>query len=244
MNFEGESCPNGALKDSCLCSVQASNDKWKSDRAKIEAALKHTEPSRLYLYVLVLSCVGVLVAGIIDPSFLKIRNFVYCALLSYLVKMWRDDAEADTVREELKRQELLEMRCGIHLLLSERVPPKKAIGEDPYPYTTAATKAALEKARAVEINEHNREAKRRLKLRKAAAIERHRHEQNLVTAQAVKESLEYEQRLRNQVAAERNWPYHPNDMDWLDDEQRKDMLKAFSERGPFKDEWLKPDGLD
>jgi hypothetical protein len=33
-------------------------------------------------------------------------------------------------------------------------------------------------------------------------------------------------------------------MDWLDDEQRKDMLKAFSERGPFRDEWLKPDGLD
>lgn len=244
MNFEGESCPNGAQGDLCRCSIKASNERWVKDRAAVEASLKYGEPSRLYLYALILSCVGVLVAGIFDPSFLKIRNFVCCALLSYLVKIWRDDSRENEEREKLRKQELLEMRCGLHLLLSERVPPEKAIGEDPYPHTTAATKAALEKARAVEINERNREAKRRLKLRKAAAIERHRHEQNLVTAQAVKESLEYEQRLRNQVAAKRNWPYHPNDMDWLDDEQRKDMLKAFSERGLFKDEWLKPDGLD
>ena len=61
---------------------------------------------------------------------------------------------------------------------------------------------------------------------------------------AVEISLEYEQWLRNRVAAQYGWPHHPNDMDWLDDEQRRNMLNVFSERGPFKDEWLKPDGFD
>jgi len=97
---------------------------------------------------------------------------------------------------------------------------------------------------AAERTERNREIKRRAKVQKAAANEAQRHEQNLVTLLAVKESQEYEQRLRNQTAAEYGWPVHPNDMDWLDDEQRKDMLRAFSERGPFKEEWSKPDYLD
>jgi hypothetical protein len=57
----------------------------------------------------------------------------------------------------------------------------------------------------------------------------------------VKESLDYEQWLRNKKAAEHGWPVHPNDVDWLDDEQRRDMLKTFSERGPFKDEWRNPE---
>jgi hypothetical protein len=90
---------------------------------------------------------------------------------------------------------------------------------------------------ALERTERNREVKRRAKARKRAAYwER--------LFQEVKKSQAQERIWRDQVAREYGWPYHPNDMRWLNDVQRKDMLDTFGERGPFKDEWLKPDDYD
>jgi len=95
--------------------------------------------------------------------------------------------------------------------------------------------------RATEKNERNREIKRRAKERKAAAIAERKKEQNQVLLRAVAESLEYEQVLRNQKASGYGWPVHPNDMDWLDEAERQVMMQVFSERGPFRQEWLNPD---
>jgi hypothetical protein len=114
---------------------------------------------------------------------------------------------------------------------------RKAIPPDPA-REEARRAAAVREARlvaeraATERNEHNREAKRRLKVRKAAAIEKQRREQNQVTLRAVVESLEYEQRLRNQKAAECGWPIHPNDVEGLTPEQHAAMLEAWQERQP------------
>jgi len=85
---------------------------------------------------------------------------------------------------------------------------------------------------AREKNEHNREAKKRLKARKNAAIEKQTQEQNQGTLLAVAESQEYEQRLRNQTAVEYGWPIHPNDVEGLTPEQQATMLEAWRERQP------------
>jgi len=49
---------------------------------------------------------------------------------------------------------------------------------------------------------------------------------------AVKESLDYEQWLRNRVAAEHGWPIHPNDVEGLTPEQQKAMLDAWTRNWP------------
>lgn len=49
---------------------------------------------------------------------------------------------------------------------------------------------------------------------------------------AVKESLEYEQRLRNAKAAEHGWPIHPNDVEGLTREQQVTMFEAWRLRHP------------
>ena len=49
---------------------------------------------------------------------------------------------------------------------------------------------------------------------------------------AVKESLESEQKLRNQKAAEHGWPIHPNDVEDLTPEQQAEMLDAWRLRQP------------
>jgi hypothetical protein len=69
-------------------------------------------------------------------------------------------------------------------------------------------------------------------------------EQKTATLREVAKSLRQEQIWRDQKAREYGWPLHPSDMDWLDEGQRKAMLKAWSERGEFRQEWLKPDDSD
>lgn len=49
---------------------------------------------------------------------------------------------------------------------------------------------------------------------------------------AVKESLDYEQWLRNKKAAEHGWPVHPNDVEGLTPEQQKAMLDAWARNWP------------
>ncbi len=49
---------------------------------------------------------------------------------------------------------------------------------------------------------------------------------------AVKESLDYEQWLRNKKAAEHGWPVHPNDAEGLTPEQQKAMLDAWARNWP------------
>ena len=127
--------------------------------------------------------------------------------------------------------------------LRKEIPPDPAREETRRWAAAREARIAAEQA-AKERNEHNREAKRRRKERKAAAIKAHEHERNLVILRAVKESLDQEQIWRDRVAKEHGWPHHPNDMDWLSDEQRKDMLRVFTERGPFKDEWARPDDYE
>jgi len=127
--------------------------------------------------------------------------------------------------------------------LRGEIPPDPAREEIRRAAAAWDAREAAEKA-AKERNEHNREVKRRRKERKAAAIKAHEHERNLVILRAVKESLDQEQIWRDRVAKEHGWPHHPNDMDWLNDEQRKDMFKVFGERGPFKDEWVRPDDYE
>ena len=51
----------------------------------------------------------------------------------------------------------------------------------------------------------------------------------------VKESLNYEQWLRNRVAAEHGWPIHPNDVEGLEPEQQKAMIDAWTRREPPPD---------
>jgi len=120
---------------------------------------------------------------------------------------------------------------------------------DPVAESTAETRLAAaawdarktaERA-AAERNERNREVKRRAKERKVAIAIEQRKEKLAQIVGAVVASREYEQSLRNDKAAERGWPIHPNDMDWLDEAERKVMLQVFSERGPFRQEWLNPD---
>jgi hypothetical protein len=93
---------------------------------------------------------------------------------------------------------------------------------------------------AAERTERNREVKRRAKMRKANATARHEAEQKKVLLRAVVESLEQEQIWRNQKASGHGWPVHPNDMDWLDEAERKTMLEVWSARGPFRQEWVNP----
>jgi hypothetical protein len=57
-------------------------------------------------------------------------------------------------------------------------------------------------------------------------------ERRLVLLRAVKKSLEYEQRLRNQKAAEYGWPIHPNDVEDLTPEQKSVMLEAWCSHLP------------
>jgi hypothetical protein len=236
MNFEGESCPNGATGDSCLCSSKASNDRFRRERAAVEAALKYAEPSRLYIYVFVLSCASVLAKYIlIDPAPLRVMPFVGCFLVAFFVKMWRDDARESQEREELRKQEYLEMRCAIHLLLSEHRVLSIAIPVDPYPHMTAARKAALEKAKVDERTVRNREVKRRAKLRKAEAAEIQRKERSMQLLESVAESQTYERTLRDQMAAQYGWPIHPNDVEDLMPDQQAVMLEAWRLRLPPPD---------
>jgi hypothetical protein len=115
--------------------------------------------------------------------------------------------------------------------LREAIPPDPTREEARRAAASRDARMAAERA-AAERNEHNREAKRRLKVRKAAAIEKHRQEQIQVTLRAVAKSLEYEQRLRNQTAVEYGWPIHPNDVEGLTPEQQATMLEAWRERQP------------
>ena len=98
----------------------------------------------------------------------------------------------------------------------------------------------LEAQRATEKTIRNREVKRRQKERKATALAERMKERNEITLRAVVESLEHEQALRNQKAAEHGWPVHPNDVDWLDETERKSMYRAFIDREPFRLEWQNP----
>jgi len=100
-------------------------------------------------------------------------------------------------------------------------------------------RVAVEKL-AREKNERNREIKRRAKERKVAIALEQRKEKLAQIVGAVVASREYEQSLRNDKAAERGWPIHPNDMDWIDEEQRKAVLDTWSERGLFRPEWQNP----
>jgi hypothetical protein len=93
---------------------------------------------------------------------------------------------------------------------------------------------------AKERNERNREIKRRAKERKAAAIAERREEQNQKLFEAVAESLDRDQVWRNEIAREHGWTVHPNDMEWLDESERKVMLEVWRVRGPFRQEWLNP----
>jgi hypothetical protein len=115
--------------------------------------------------------------------------------------------------------------------LLKAIPPNPAREEARRAAAERDARMAKEQA-AKERNEHNRESKRRLKVRKAAAIEKQRQEQNQVTLRAVAESLEYEQRLRAQTAGEHGWPIHPNDVEGLTPEQQAAMLEAWREHQP------------
>jgi Asp-tRNA(Asn)/Glu-tRNA(Gln) amidotransferase A subunit family amidase len=97
----------------------------------------------------------------------------------------------------------------------------------------ARARAHAEKL-ATERNEHNREVKRRMKARKAAAIEAARQEELHRTAQAVIKSSEQERAWRDAIAAEQGWPIHPNDME-LEPEQMKIVLEAFVQKKPMPD---------
>ena len=65
----------------------------------------------------------------------------------------------------------------------------------------------------------------------APSVERRK----IALLEAVKESLEHEQRLRNQKAADHGWPIHPNDVEGLTPEQQRSMLDAWRERRPPPD---------
>lgn len=54
---------------------------------------------------------------------------------------------------------------------------------------------------------------------------------------AVVESLRYEQRRRDQIAAEHNWLVHPNDMD-LEPEEKAKVLAAWEAGESPKQEWI------
>jgi hypothetical protein len=236
MNFEGESCPNGATGDSCLCSTKASNESFRRERAAVEAAFKYAEPSHLYIYVFVLSCAGVLAKYLlIDPAPLRVTPFVVCFFAAFFVKVWRDDARENQEREELRKQQYLEMRCAIHLLLSERRVRPITIPEDSYPHKTAARNAASGKADLDERTVRNREVKRRAKLRKAEAAEIQRKERLGQLVEAVAASQVYERTLRDRTAARYGWPIHPNDVEGLAPERQTAMLEAWRLRLPPPD---------
>jgi hypothetical protein len=57
-------------------------------------------------------------------------------------------------------------------------------------------------------------------------------ERKIALLTAVKESLEYEQRLRDQKATEHGWPIHPNDVEDLTPEQQSAMLEAWCSHLP------------
>ena len=54
---------------------------------------------------------------------------------------------------------------------------------------------------------------------------------------AVVESLRYEQRRRDRIAAEHGWSVHPNDMELEPDEKAK-VLAAWEAGEPPRQEWV------
>jgi len=242
MNFQGESCPNGARGAACLCSTQAHIDKWNNDQQALKNALRHYEPIRTHFYVLAFGFAGLLLwYFVISPQPVHVLPFFICLILAFFAKTWREDIRANEERRSLRKQEYFQLRCAVNFLMTRESPPAKAVTagepEDPYPYTTAANKAALEAARVAERTARNREVKRRAKERKAAGIAERRREENATLLRAVVESLKDEQRRRDRIAAEHGWSVHPNDME-LDPEEKKKVLAAWEAGEPPKQEWI------
>jgi len=59
----------------------------------------------------------------------------------------------------------------------------------------------------------------------------------------VKQELDRERARRDEIARERGWAVHPNDMEWLDESERKVMLEVWRLGGTFRQEWLPPPTL-
>jgi hypothetical protein len=242
MNFQGEGCPNGVRGDLCLCSTEASNEKWKRDQQALKDALRHYEPIRIHFYVLAFGVIGVLFWDFLVASQpLRVLPFFVCLMLAFLAKTWREDVRTDEERRHLRKQEFLQLRCAVNYLLTREAntPGDTDAGrpENPSPYAPADNKAVLEQTRVADRTARNREVKRHAKERKAEGMASRQKKQRLCDLSAVVESLEYEQRLRNDVAAAHGWPIHPNDIDWLGETERKAMYQAFGAREPFRQEW-------
>lgn len=117
-----------------------------------------------------------------------------CCLLWYLL------SRIDTRLEELQ--------AAVERLTKAVSPPLPKPSQVP-----SESAASVARRRAEERTEHNREVRRRMKIRKAAAIEAQREENLDRTVKAVLKSQEQEKVWRAQVAAERGWDVHPNDVD-------------------------------